>query len=114
MTMSGSLLVQKATQDSHLQQHGSALFMYLLPKVPANLVASNIASTSFDVAWDVVEDASGFEVYIDGLLEATVYANTYAVTGLTTATSYDINVVAINETYQTESAQSETLTVTTT
>jgi len=38
--------------------------MYLLPKVPANLVASNIMSTSFDVAWDVVEDASGYEVYL--------------------------------------------------
>ena len=88
--------------------------MYLLPKVPANLVASNITSTSFDVAWDIVGDASGYEVYVDGLLEDTVYATTYAVTGLTTATSYDINVVAINETYQTESAQSETLTVTTT
>jgi len=87
--------------------------MYLLPKVPANLVASNIMSTSFDVVWDVVEDASGYEVYIDGLLEDTVYTATYAVTGLTTTTSYDVNVVAINETYQTESAQSETLTVTT-
>ncbi|WP_417168742.1 fibronectin type III domain-containing protein [Terrihalobacillus insolitus] len=101
------------TQDLLLEQHGSTQFMYLLPKEPANLVSSNITSTSFDVAWDVVEDSSGYEVYLDGILEATVDVANYSVTGLTTATTYDVNVVALNSKYGTESAQSETLTVTT-
>ncbi|MDC3412525.1 hypothetical protein NC800_03850 [Aquibacillus sp. 3ASR75-286] len=52
-------------------------------------------------------------MYLDGILEATVDVANYSVTGLTTATTYDVNVVALNSKYGTESAQSETLTVTT-
>ncbi|UFU01402.1 fibronectin type III domain-containing protein [Radiobacillus kanasensis] len=72
-----------------------------------------MTATTVDLDWDAIEDASGYDVFVDGVLEDSVTTNSYTVSGLTTATDYDIYVVATNSKYGTESAPSNTVTVTT-
>ena len=92
----------------------SQLTHHPLPKVPANLVASNITTTTIDLVWDAVSLASGYDVYVDSVLDSSVTVNETTITGLTTATLYDIYVVAKDNTFNTVSVPSNTITVTTT
>jgi len=91
----------------------SQLTHHLLPKVPVNLVASNITTTTIDLDWDAVNLASGYDVYVDSVLNSSVTVNETTIIGLTTATLYDIYVVAKDNTFNTVSAPSNTITVTT-
>ncbi|MBT2215833.1 fibronectin type III domain-containing protein [Virgibacillus dakarensis] len=84
-----------------------------LPNAPANLTTSNVTATGVNLAWDAVEDASGYDIYQDGAAIDTVTANSHTVTGLDADTTYEFYVVAKNDKYQTESAPSKTVTVTT-
>ncbi|WP_041203231.1 fibronectin type III domain-containing protein [Virgibacillus sp. CM-4] len=85
----------------------------LLPKAPTSLVASNETDTSVDLNWNVAEGASGYNVYQDGAKIDTVTTNSYSVSGLTTATTYEFYVTAINDKHGTESEPSTVVNVTT-
>ncbi|WP_188453799.1 fibronectin type III domain-containing protein [Virgibacillus oceani] len=84
---------------------------FQLPNEPADLTASNETATTVDLNWTAVEGASGYNVYQDGVKIDTVTTNSYSVTGLTTATTYDFYVTATNDTG--ESEPSNTVNVTT-
>ena len=83
----------------------------VLPDAPVNLTSSNVTSTSVDLSWDAVSQADGYKVYQDGVEVGAPTTNSYSVTGLTTATSYDFYVVATNE--NGDSGQSNIVSVTT-
>ncbi len=69
---------------------------------PSNLVASELTKTGFAVAWDAVESASGYELYVKdatGAIVASVLAETNSATvdGLENGTAYSVSVVAIGD-----------------
>ncbi|MGN0844765.1 MAG: fibronectin type III domain-containing protein, partial [Kiritimatiellia bacterium] len=69
---------------------------------PSNLAASELTKTGFAVAWDAVESASGYELYVKdaaGAIVASVLADTNSATvdGLENGTAYSVSVVAIGD-----------------
>ncbi|NOQ23957.1 MAG: T9SS type A sorting domain-containing protein [Bacteroidales bacterium] len=67
------------------------------PTVPAGLASSNVTSTSATISWNASTDNVGvtaYEVYKDGVLDATVSTTTYDATGLSSGTNYAITVKA--------------------
>ena len=86
------------------------------PTQPRNVRTTAITSSTIAIEWDASTDnvgVTGYRVYVDTnpvLPDAT--NTTYTITGLTTATAYDINVIALDNAGN-ESAESTTLTVTT-
>lgn len=86
------------------------------PSSPAGLVASAITTTSATLAWSASIDnvgVTGYDVFRDGNRVATgVAGTTYALDGLTCATSYTVTVVA-RDAAGTTSSPSAPLTVTT-
>ncbi len=69
------------------------------PSVPGNLTASNTNSTSTQLSWTASTDNVGvtaYRVYVDGNLDGTTASLTYMVTGLNPATTYNIQVTAID------------------
>jgi len=67
------------------------------PTVPASLTASNATQTTIDLAWSAATDnvaVTGYDVYKDGALYASVTGTTKQVTGLTVSTSYSFYVKA--------------------
>ncbi len=70
----------------------------VLPPVPQGLSASNIASTSFDLSWNAVTDATAYKVYKDGVLYSTVNAPALTGTvntGVAAAQTYNMTVTAV-------------------
>lgn len=72
----------------------------LHPNAPLNLTATNITATSADLDWDAINisgDVQEYIVYVDGIEEARVTHPTsdYQLTGLITATTYNVEVSAI-------------------
>ncbi|WP_353777305.1 GEVED domain-containing protein [Winogradskyella sp. 3972H.M.0a.05] len=85
------------------------------PTAPANLVSSNITSTSVDLSWDASTDNVGvteYEVYQDGGLITSVSTTTHTVTGLTPSTNYDFYIIA-KDAAGNSSPQSNTENITT-
>lgn len=92
------------------------------PTVPSGLASSNITSTTFILCWSASTDSGvgvkAYKVYQDGVVVQKVSATPLDVTycaniiGLTTSTSYDFTVSAIDYN-DNESAQSSALTVNT-
>jgi len=67
------------------------------PSAPTNLSASNISTNGFTVNWNAATDninVSAYEIYKDGIVEATVSATNYDFTGLNALTSYSIHIIA--------------------
>jgi endonuclease I/chitodextrinase len=67
------------------------------PTVPNNIVINNISDSSFKVNWSASTDdnaVSGYEVYIDGNLNASTSNLFYTVTGLSSSTTYAVQVLA--------------------
>jgi chitodextrinase len=67
------------------------------PTVPAALTASGTAQTTTNLSWTASTDnvgVTGYDVYQDATLKATVTGTTYTVTGLTAATAYTFSVKA--------------------
>lgn len=85
------------------------------PQLPApeRLLADEVYSNAVTVSWDYVEEASGYNVYVNGnkVNEETITVPGYTVTELEPLTSYEIQATSINHTV--ESELSEKLTVTT-
>ncbi len=67
------------------------------PSNPTNLIASNETESSIDLSWDASTDnvgVTGYDVYQDGALIASVTGTTYQVTGLSSGTSYSFSIKA--------------------
>ncbi|MFD0991950.1 endonuclease [Tenacibaculum geojense] len=77
--------------------NGTTLADNEAPSTPANVVASNITDTSFNVSWDASTDniaVVGYDIFLDGSFHATTTDLTYNITGLSPSTSYSARVVA--------------------
>tara|TARA_R110002049_G_scaffold76883_6_gene197164 strand:+ start:6125 stop:8341 length:2217 start_codon:yes stop_codon:yes gene_type:complete len=67
------------------------------PTTPTNIVISNASDSSVKVSWNVSTDnnaVAGYEVYVDGSLNASTTELFYTVTGLNASTTYAIEVLA--------------------
>lgn len=85
------------------------------PTVPTGLVASAVTETSLTLSWDASTDdvgVTGYDVYQDGSLIASVTGTTFGVTGLTGGTTYAFTVSA-KDAADNVSAVSSALNVTT-
>ena len=71
----------------------------IAPTVPLGIIASNITETSASLSWTASTDniaVTGYDVYQDGSLLASVTTISYAVNGLTASTTYSYTVRAID------------------
>ncbi|WP_339660823.1 endonuclease [uncultured Polaribacter sp.] len=69
------------------------------PTTPTNLVFSNQTDSSFKVSWTASTDnnaVTGYEVYVNNNLAGTATDVFYTVTGLTTSTTYAVQVLAFD------------------
>lgn len=64
------------------------------PSIPTGLTAANITDVSADLSWDANADAAMFHVFQDGTEIGSGAENSFAVTGLTSATAYSFTVSA--------------------
>lgn len=67
------------------------------PATPANVTASNITKSSATISWNASSDnvgVTGYEVYLNGALKATVTTTSYNLSGLAASTSYAVGVKA--------------------
>ena len=67
------------------------------PSVPSNLASTNVTQTSVDLNWSASTDnvaVTGYDVYQDALIVASVSSTSYSVTNLTAGTSYNFSVIA--------------------
>jgi endonuclease I/chitodextrinase len=67
------------------------------PTVPADIVISNASDSSFKVSWSASADnnaVAGYDVYVDGSLNASTTDLFYTVTGLNSSTTYSVEVLA--------------------
>ena len=88
----------------------------IAPTVPTNLVTSNPSSTTMDLTWTASTDNVGvtaYDIYVDGVYNATSTTNSITITGLTASTTYSFTVLAKDAAGNT-SAQSAPVNGTTT
>lgn len=86
------------------------------PTVPTNLVLGIATSSSIGFAWDASTDnigVTGYKVYVNGVFNQTVTQTSVNVTGLSSNTSYNLSVSAIDAAGN-ESIQSNIIVGTTT
>ena len=86
------------------------------PSTPTNVTISNETDVSFKVSWDASTDntaVTGYDVYIDGVLNASTSDITYTVNSLQASTTYVVTVLAKDE-VNNMSAQSSPVNGTTT
>jgi chitodextrinase len=85
------------------------------PSAPAGLVASALGTTTFTLSWNAASDdvaVTGYDVYKNGTLVGSSVTLSYAVTGLSPGTAYNMTVKA-KDAANNASAASATLVVTT-
>ena len=68
----------------------------VIPAVPAGLAAGATTSSTVDLSWNPVSNATGYNVYRDGSKVASVSGASATVTGLAASTSYSFQVSATN------------------
>ena len=86
------------------------------PTTPTNLTAANVTDNSTDLSWNASTDnvgVTGYEVFQDGASIGTVSGTSMNVTGLSSNTTYDFNVLAFDAAGN-NSGLSNTATITTT
>jgi endonuclease I len=86
------------------------------PTVPANLVASSITATSLNLSWTASTDnisVTGYDVYMNSTLKASVTTNSVSISALTAGTTYSFYVKA-KDAAGNVSANSTTINATTT
>jgi hypothetical protein len=67
------------------------------PTAPTNLAASGVTQTSANLSWTVSTDnvgVTGYDVLVNNVLNGSTATASYALTGLTAATSYNVAVRA--------------------
>ena len=87
------------------------------PTAPTSLTFAGVTESSVSLSWDASTDnvaVTGYEIYIDGVLQTTVSGSdhSYTVTGLTASTTYNFYVKAIDAAYNMSEA-SNTISATT-
>lgn len=83
------------------------------PSVPTGLVASNVTSSSFDIAWSASTDnvgVTGYNVFLNGTLKGTTTNRTYSFSSLTPATVYTVAVSAFDAAGNTSAQASTSVT----
>jgi endonuclease I/chitodextrinase len=96
--------------------NGTTLADTQAPTLPTNIVVNNISDSSFKVNWSAATDnnaVAGYEVYVDGSLNASTTELFYTVTGLNTSTIYSVEVLA-KDVDNNKSDKSTAINVTTT
>ena len=81
------------------------------PGVTTGVSSNTVAYNSFNLTWDVMERATSYKIYKDGILYSDVTGTSASITGLTASTIYSIEVSAVNS--GGASAKSVALSVTT-
>jgi len=69
------------------------------PSIPANLAAAAISSSQINLSWNASTDnigVSGYQIFRDNTLIATVNSTSYGDTGLTASTVYSYSIKAID------------------
>ncbi|MFD7015939.1 chitinase [Streptomyces sp. NPDC059928] len=82
-----------------------------IPAAPGGLAAGSVSSSSVDLSWGAVSNATGYTVYRDGAKVQSVTGSSATVTGLSASTSYQFQVSATNAAG--ESPKSAAVTATT-
>ena len=96
--------------------NGTTLQDNVAPSVPINVVISNTSDSSFKVNWSASTDnnaVAGYEVYVNGSLNATTPNLFYTVTGLNVSTTYAVEILA-KDIDNNKSAKSNAINATTT
>jgi len=86
------------------------------PTIPMNVVISNETDVSFKITWDASTDdtaVTGYDIYLDGMFNATTANTAYTPNGLTASTTYSVTVLA-KDAVNNQSAQSTPVNATTT
>ncbi|MFB6832083.1 MULTISPECIES: chitinase [Streptomyces] len=68
----------------------------VVPGTPAGLAAGTPTTSAVPLSWGAVSGATGYKVYRDGALAATVSGTSTTVTGLAADTAYSFQVAATN------------------
>ena len=79
--------------------NGTTLQDVQAPTIPTNLIVSNETDSSFKVSWNASSDnniVSGYEVYLDNVLNTTTTNNFHTITGLEKSTTYTVEVLAFD------------------
>lgn len=82
----------------------------LLPAIPAGLGSASVTSTGFTLTWSAAANATGYQVYQDGVSIGTTANTSLAVSGLDPETSYSMTVRSYDGTPN-YSAQSSALPI---
>ncbi len=86
------------------------------PSVPTSLSASNVNDNSATLSWAASSDnvgVTGYDVYVDNVLDGSATGTSYAITGLSPGTQYSLTVRA-KDAAGNVSAASSALSITTT
>ncbi|WP_329467581.1 chitinase [Streptomyces sp. NBC_01431] len=67
-----------------------------IPAAPGGLAAGSVSSSSVDLSWGAVSNATGYNVYRDGAKVQSATGGSATVTGLSASTSYQFQVSATN------------------
>ncbi|MGW4348017.1 chitinase [Streptomyces sp. NPDC004690] len=82
-----------------------------VPAAPGGLAVSSTTSSSVSLAWNTVSNATGYNVYRDGVKVASATGTSATVSGLAASTAYSFQVTATNAAG--ESVKSAAVTATT-
>ena len=77
--------------------NGTTLQDIEAPTTPSNVVISNTSDSSFKVTWSTSTDnnaVASYEVYLDGTFKASTTDLFYTIVGLSTSTTYTVEVLA--------------------
>ncbi|MDR0405503.1 MAG: discoidin domain-containing protein, partial [Clostridiales bacterium] len=80
--------------DSQVRIRELEVFAPLARQIP--LAVSNVTTTGFDLSWDAVEDAAGYEVSVDDAAAVAVANHAYTVSGLNGGVTYSVKVAALD------------------
>jgi endonuclease I/chitodextrinase len=83
--------------NASVAKNGTTLQDSEAPTIPSDVVISNSTDSSFKVSWSASTDnsaVSGYEIFVDGNLNATTTALSYTVFGLSTSTTYSLEILA--------------------
>jgi endonuclease I/chitodextrinase len=85
------------------------------PTSPTNVIISNISLNTFDVSWNASIDnigVTGYDIYVDDVLEAQTENTTITLSNLNTNTTYSITIIA-KDLINNKSAASSSVSATT-
>jgi len=85
-----------AINTSGTSANSNTISPLTIPAAPVASAATNVASTTFTANWGTSTGATSYKLYVDGTNVYTGSALTYAVTGMSSGTTHNYYVTAIN------------------